>query len=320
MYKLKVYISDHFEQVLVLSVLIIILFTHYFIQQKLAFLNVYYLPVLIAGFFLGRRVTVLFSVFCILLVGIFFLSVPHFITKMEADLDTILSIVLWGSFLILTSYVVGTLAEDKEEKIKDLKNAYIGVLEILSKYLESTDRYTKGHSIRVANLSTEIAIAMELSRAEVENVKAAALLHDIGKVEVSMDLIQKAASLDKDEKKMVDAHSEKGARILKSVGGVLKEAVPIVMAHHEMYSDLWGNNDLSLTDGAKMGASIIAVADTYDAITSDRPYRAGKTPLQAIEEIEKCSGRQFHPKVVEAFKRVLAVKVDNFENNVLAVA
>jgi len=317
--RVKNYIFNNFERVLILIMLIAVLFVHYFVFQKIAFLNFYYLPVLLAGFFLGRRTAVLSGLFCVLLVGIFYVAVPQFFSNAMEDLDIIMSLTVWSSFLMLTSYIVGTLFEDKEQKIQDLKNAYLGVLEILSKYLESTDRYTKGHSIRVANIATEIAIAMELPRAEVENVKAAALLHDIGKVDVSMDLIRKAASLSEEEKKEVDSHSERGAKILKSVGNVLKEAVPIVLIHHRWYQDIYSDNDRSLTSEAKIGACIIAVADTYDAITSDRSYRAGKTPRQALEEIEKESGKQFHPEAGKAFRRVLAVKVDDFEGNIISM-
>ncbi len=317
MSRIKMYMFNHFEQTLILAVLTSILFINYFVFQKMAFLNFYYLPVLLAGFFLGRRTAVLFSLFSVLLVTIFFIATPHFSTEIEGDSDMAMSLMSWGSFLILTSYVVGTLFKDKERRIGDLKNAYLGVLEILSKYLESADRYTKGHSIRVANLATEIAIAMELSRNEVENVKAAALLHDIGKVDVSMELIQKAASLTEKEKKEVDAHSEKGAKILASVGNVLQEAVPIVLSHHRWYDDLYSSDDSSLSDEAKLGACIVAVADTYDAITSDRPYRAGKLPSNALEEIQKHSGKQFHPDVVRAFSTVLQIKVDELEHNVI---
>ncbi len=80
--------------------------------------------------------------------------------------------------------------ERKEHRLHDLKNAYIGILAILAKYLESTDRYTKGHSVRVSDLAMEIAIAMELHRGEVENIRAAGLLHDIGKMEISGEILR----------------------------------------------------------------------------------------------------------------------------------
>jgi len=314
--KFKAYVFNHFEQVLVLTSLVSILFVHYFVYQKMAFLNFYYLPVLLAGFFLGRRTAVLFSVFCILLVTIFFITTPQFFSARGGTFEISISLILWGSFLMLASYVTGTLFMHKERGIQDLKNAYIGVLEILSKYLESTDRYTKGHSIRVAQLATEIAIAMGFHRTDVENIKAAALLHDIGKVDVSIDLIRKASKLTIVEKKAVDTHVEKGVNLLKSVGNVLSEAVPIVESHHKFYKDMEKDNAKSLSSEAKLGAYIIAVADTYDAIVTDRPYRAGKTPAKALEEIEKESGNQFHPEVVKAFKRVYETKISEFEDNV----
>ncbi len=146
---------------------------------------------------------------------------------------------------------------------------------------------------------------MELSRQHVDNIKAAALLHDIGKTEISMDIVNKAASLSKEEKELMASHTEKGAEILGMVGGILKEAVPIVLAHHKYYfeSEKFSSDE---SDKIPIGAAIIAVADAYDAIVTDRPYRAGKPPWKAYEEIEKEAGKQFHPEVVKAFKRVLS--------------
>jgi putative nucleotidyltransferase with HDIG domain len=315
--RFKTYLYNHFEQVLILAVLLSILFVHYSVYQKMAFLNFYYLPVLLAGFFLGRRAAVLFGFFCVLLVLVFLISVPQFFTPVEGELNTVMSLVLWGSFLLLTGYITGTLFMSKEASLRDLKNAYLGVLEILSKYFEAADRYTKGHSVRVAGLATEIAIAMGLPRMQVENIKAAALLHDIGKVDVSMNLIKKASGLSEDEKKAIDTHSEKGAKILSSLGGVLKEAVPIVLSHHKKYKDLAQEGEELLSSETTIGACIVAVADAYDAITTDRPYRAGKTPLKALEEIEEESGQQFHPGVVKAFRKIFETKAIEQDENII---
>jgi len=145
---------------------------------------------------------------------------------------------------------------------------------------------------------------MGLSKNEVETIKAAALLHDIGKTEISMSIVNKAASLTESERKIIDLHPEKGAAILGPVSGVLKEAVPIVLAHHAYYfdSDKYSSEN---SQSYPIGASIIAVADAYDAIVTDRPYRAGQPPWKAYEEIEKESGKRFHPEVIKAFKTVL---------------
>jgi HD-GYP domain-containing protein (c-di-GMP phosphodiesterase class II) len=220
---------------------------------------------------------------------------------------------------MLTGYITGTLFTQKTRSIDDLKNAYMGVLEILSKYLESADRYTKGHSVRVAKLSMEIGIAMTLPRMTIENIKAAALLHDIGKVDVSMDLIRKASSLTEEEKREVDAHTMKGASILKSVGNVLQDAVPIVLLHHKTYKELQELDDKTVSEETKISAGIIAVADTYDAIITDRPYRAGKSPVKALEEVEAGSGSQFYPEIVEAFKKVFVNEIAEPESEVVAL-
>ena len=155
----------------------------------------------------------------------------------------------------------------------------------------------------------DIAIAMQLSRAEVENIRVAALLHDIGKVEISANLIGKAASLTKGEMAEVAEHSERGARLLTSVGGVLKEAIPIVLEHHKHYSQMEKPNN-GQPSTQSLGARIVAVADSFDAMVTDRPYRKGMQPWQAMEEIRRCSGEQFDPEVVEVFESVLAHKAE----------
>ncbi|NOR21686.1 MAG: HD domain-containing protein [Candidatus Aminicenantes bacterium] len=236
MEKIKEYFFKHFEKIIVVSILLGIVLINYFTPYKIGFLNFFYLPIIAAGYFLGQRMAVLTAVLCILIVAFFLLLFPSsFFTAGINKTYIIVSLVAWSSFLILTSAAIGYLYEEKENKIKELRSAYMGILEILSKYLESADRYTQGHSVRVAHLSEDIARTMGLSPLEVENVRAAALLHDIGKIEISLDVLHKAAALTDEEKELMNSHSEKGARIISLVGGVLKEAVPIVAAHHKYF-------------------------------------------------------------------------------------
>ncbi|NQU07581.1 MAG: HD domain-containing protein, partial [Candidatus Abyssubacteria bacterium] len=190
-----------------------------------------------------------------------------------------------------------------------LRQAYVGVLEILVKYLESTDPYTRGHSERVSEHAMDIAVALELPRQEVENIRVAALLHDIGKVEISAELIGKAASLTEEEVAEVAEHSEKGARLLQSVGSVLNNAVPIVLEHHQYFTQMDAPTDGALTLSS-LGTRIVAVADSFDAMTTDRPYRKGVQPWQALEELKRHRGKQFDPEVVDAFASVVAQKLE----------
>lgn len=308
MEKIKFYIFKHFEKILILIILLSIFAITYLVPYKIGFLNFFYLPIIAAGYSLGRRMAVLTAFFCILVVVVFLLLSPSsFFTPDTENVYVIVSLTAWGSFLILTSAAIGYLYQEKEKKIKDLKAAYIGILEILSKYLESADKYTKGHSVRVSHLSEDIARVMGLTSFDRENIKVAALLHDIGKTEISMDIVRKAASLTSSENELMSSHTEKGARIISLVGGVLEEAVPIVVAHHKYYFE---DKDFSSnkTEKIPIGAAVIAVADSYDAMITDRPYRKGRQPWEAYKEIEKGAGKQFHPQVVKAFKEVLMTK------------
>ena len=307
--QLKQLLLLNFEKVLAALILVATFSGAYFIHEATIVLNFYYLPVLVAAYFLGRRTGLLVAIFSILLVVICALVFPTRFLAYRSSLEHLSILFAWGGFLMLTSITVGTLYEANERRLQDLKNAYVGIVEILSKYLESTDPYTKGHSERVAALAMEISIAMELARAEVETIRVAGLLHDIGKIEVSGEILRKAAQLTSSEKEMMEEHTERGARLLSTVGSVLKEVVPIVLAHHRYFTTLEAGG--GETGAIPLGARIVAVADAFDAMTTDRPYRRGVPPWQAVEEIAGKAGKQFDPHVVEAFKRVVGRKMES---------
>jgi len=285
-------------------VMFLILLIILFVPYKIGFLNFFYLPIILAGYFAGKKTAVLTSLFCILLIALLIIVSPSsfFIPGLDKTF-VIINLLAWSSFLVLTSAAMGYLYDERKKKIRDLKSAYVGILEILTKYLESADKYTQGHSVRVSHMADNIAQVMGMPSWERENIRTAALLHDIGKIEISMDILQKAASLTKTEKEVIDSHSQKGARLISLVGGVLEEAVPIILAHHKFHIE---KNEASQQkrEQIPLGAEIIAVADAYDAIITDRPYRAGQPPWKAFREIERESGKQFHPGVVSAFKEV----------------
>jgi putative nucleotidyltransferase with HDIG domain len=203
MEKFKSIVLKHFEELLVMTIGLMIIVVNFFVIQKLAFLNFYYLPVLVGGYVMGRKMALLASLFCTALIAFSVINNPQIFLVEKGALLLATDLMIWSGFLILTAYMVGTLYEQKEKKISELRNAYIGVLEILAKYLESYDRDTRSHSLRVADYATGIAVAMDLSQTEVENIKVAALLHDIGKIDISSDLIKKAASLSTEEKEII---------------------------------------------------------------------------------------------------------------------
>ena len=309
MEQIKQYIIKHFEKLLVALIFIVAFLGTYFIEEVSLIFNFYYLPVLIASYFLGRRIGILVALLSILDVLICAMLFPQRFFSDGILWHSIVKLSSWSVFLFLASVTVGTLYEQNERRLQDLKNAYIGIVEILAKYLESTDRYTKGHSVRVSELAMETAIAMELPRTQVDTIRAAGLLHDIGKIEISAEVLGKAAALTSEEKALMDSHAVKGGFLLSSVGSVLKEVVPIVIAHHKYFMDTIEGSE---KDAQKipLGARIVAVADAFDAMVTDRPYRKGMQPWNALEELVAKSGKQFDPEVVNAFKRVVSQKME----------
>jgi putative nucleotidyltransferase with HDIG domain len=305
MNRIKAYFVSNFEQITVLTILLSVTVTSYFLEEKMVMLNFFYLPTLAAGYYISRRASMLVAILSILTVTFFAVVKFDAFSAGRGMVYVASSLGGWAGFLILTSHVVGVLSEQKAKQVQEIQRAYVGVLEILVKFLESRDPYTKGHSDRVAEHAMNIAIAMGLPRDEVENIRVAALLHDIGKIDISSDLIQKSASLTEKEMRQVSEHTDKGADMLLRVGNIMKGAIPIVLEHHKYFTEMDDRHDPST-----LGTRIVAVADSFDAMTTDRPYRAGMQPWQALDELRRCAGEQFDPDVVEAFERVLSARFE----------
>lgn len=301
--KVKSFIINHFEAILVIILLGSITFILFFVAQKIGFLSFYYLPVLIASATMGIRTGVLTSFLCVLAVVFTIIVFPQMYTPPpgNAFLGLALNTLPWMGFLILSAYTVGYFSEVARNQYEILKNAHIGIVEILIKMMESADKYTEGHSIRVSKIAVDIASVMGLSQEEIENIRVAALLHDIGKFDISKELLLKTSALTQNDTEKIMTHSQKGAEMVSKMGPILKNAVPLILAHHDYYIKDMEKNDKEIP----LGAKTIAVADAYDAMVTDRSYRKGRPPWQAIQEIRKASGTQFDPNVVEAFEKIV---------------
>ncbi|HET8668463.1 MAG TPA: HD-GYP domain-containing protein, partial [Terriglobales bacterium] len=207
-------------------------------------------------------------------------------------------IMAWGGILIVTGYTMGSLYERKERHLRELRQTYHGVLMILCQ-LVSKDKYTQNHSYRVSVYAASIASELGLDDNQIEDIRAASLLHDIGKLEISRELLYKAAKLSAEESMEMSLHVEKGGAMLQTVGGSLTRVIPIVLAHHDKF-DGSGTNERGGQE-IPLEARIISVADVYDALTSDRPYRKAMSPFEARDTITKGAGTEFDPRVVDAF-------------------
>lgn len=193
------------------------------------------------------------------------------------------------------------IAVENSQLYQRLKESFYDTVEALAEAVEKKDRYTGGHTKRVVYYSMCIAKYMDLTPEELDRVRLGAVLHDVGKIGIEDSILKKPAPLDPYEWPVMKTHPQLGYEIMKRVEG-LKDVIGGMRFHHER----WDGKGYPLGlkgEEIPMIARIIAVADTYDAMVSTRPYRKGLDPKVAYDEITKNSGTQFCPTVVEAFKK-----------------
>jgi putative nucleotidyltransferase with HDIG domain len=193
-----------------------------------------------------------------------------------------------------------------EEKVEDqmigTRKLFLGAIEALVSALEAKDKYTGGHSRRVTEIALATGKQLGLSEQDLENLRWGSLLHDVGKIAVHQETHNKPGSLTPEEYEHIMIHPQKGADIVRPV--VNGKITEIIEHHHDHY-DGSGLHQVVGGDDIPLGARIIAVADAFDAMTSDRPYRAAMSVAQAMEEIKRYAHSQFDPTIVAAFLKAV---------------
>lgn len=300
-------IADYFkvdkELIIVFLLVAIAGFIFFFVSNQRAFLTMFYIPVLIGAYHFGKRYATNAAVLSGILVFVIAYYYPaSFAMPSDEGLYRWLDLVTWLGFLLVMGYYVGLLYERKENAKEEIKKTYQGIIEMLSLIIDSVDKQTQSHSYRVSVVAERIAIQMKCPLQEIENIKIAALLHDLGKLGLSAEVLNKIGKLSAEEREHVKAHVKIGAQFIAPVGGRVLDLLPYILLHHEKY-DGTGYQSV-IGEGVPLGARIIAVADYYDALLSDRPYRQGLSPLTVRDEILQNSGKHFDPAVVEAFAAI----------------
>jgi putative nucleotidyltransferase with HDIG domain len=298
-------IRQQFERVnkelwLILSMFIIAWMLNALVDAGRMMLSFYTLPTLGSAYMYGRRHATLTAFASVLLVALLSGMTPQVIgaNALAPTAERWADFTAWGGMLMITGYLMGSLCEHKNRQLKEMRETYNGVLTLLRHFI-SKDEYTEHHSHRVSEYAVRIAAHLGLSSERIEDVRAAGLLHDIGKLEVSRELLYKAARFTREEYQEIQRHVDRGVSVLETVGGSLRRVIPIVLAHHDKY-DGSGYHPTSGT-AIPLEARIISVADVWDSLTSDRPYRKAMSPFDAKEIIVKGAGTDFDPKVVDAF-------------------
>lgn len=257
-------------------------------------LGLYTLPTIYSAYSYGRRHAVLTALASIcMVVLLLFVSPAVLHNRLQLPQQEWYDIAAWAGILLVTAYAMGSLYEWKEKHLRDLHQSYDGILMILQ-HIAADDKYSQNHPYRVSLCATKIAEQMGLETERVEDVRAAALLHEVDKVGISREILYRAANLSAEEAERIDAGWVNG-KGPKLQGGALRRIVPIVLSYQ---------NSLEQAQKGRGGPQgpletrILMVADAYDSLTSARTARV--SPSEAMQRIEQRAGIEYDADVVEA--------------------
>ncbi|HEU4993325.1 MAG TPA: HD domain-containing protein [Gemmatimonadaceae bacterium] len=294
----KRFVNRYFERLLVVVLVASLLLIQQFIEYKLAFLSFYYLPIILAGFLVGRRMAVWAAVFIVLLVG-FLQAFRGIESGAGIGAEEVFHLIPWGGFLILTGYCVGVLAEQRKARTDDVRATYLTMLELLTLHVDSSDRMRRGHSHRVGERAVALAHELGLTDEQQEDLRVAGLLHEMGPGDPRLARLMSDMPTSRDRK-------------LNSMRSALRY-VDEYSHYHEVVSTGWPVDKTRISIGAK----ILAVADAYETLQTPTPARQAFAPWTALEEIERGAGTTFASEVVKALRRVAAierVEAESLEN------
>ncbi len=321
------FLRGNFEKIFISVSIIAAALITYFIPNNISFLNFFFLPVILAGYYVGIRLSVPGAVFCVCLVVFYAIVSPVQLQQPHDTVQVVLFVLTWGCFLILAGALVGNQQEkirlersklvelnsEISSSFEKLKKARVETVIGMATLSECRDFRTGLHLQRVSRLCKLLAEELRskpefegyITDEYVNDLVLSSVLHDIGKVGTPDSVLLKPGPLTEDEFELAKAHTLIGGNALdeveKRMGGrsFFTLGKQIAYSHHERWDGTGYPRGLSGND-IPLSARIVAVADTYDAITMDRVYRKGMPHEEAMRRIREASGTQFDPRVVEA--------------------
>jgi putative nucleotidyltransferase with HDIG domain len=296
--------SANKELWVILSMFILAGLLNYAVASQRVLIGLYALPTIMSAYCYGRRHATLTAFASIIFVGLFAYYKPGLLSQqpvMSSGISRWYEFLAWGAILLVMAYSMGTLYDKSKQRFEELQQTYRGLIVILRNFI-SKDQYTENHCYRVSIYAAKIAEVLGLGWQQIEDIRSAGMLHDLGKLDISRELLYKAAKLSADEHDSIKKHVSTGVGMLDPLSTPLGRVLPIVLAHHEKFD---GSGYYKTSgEGIPVESRILSVADVYDALTSDRPYRKAMSPYDAEEIIVKGSGTEFDPEVVQAFSKV----------------
>ena len=282
---------------LLLGIFAIALLINTVVAEHRMLLGFYVFPTIFSAYYYGRRhavLTALASIFLILAIA-FFNPVVLGRSFEFVEEEPWFEFMVWGGTLVVIGYLMGTLYERKEAHLRDLRQSYEGILMMLQ-HIASDHKYSQNHPYRVSLTASKIAEQMELGSERVDDVRAAALLHEIDKVGISYEILYQAANLTQHELREMQSDLEQGRELTVNRGSALRRVIPVLLAHRALMERA---EHSQTPPKAPLEARILVVADVYDSLTSARNERI--SPSEAMARITQRSGIEYDSDVVDAF-------------------
>jgi hypothetical protein len=254
-------------------------------QYGLVVLNLFFLPVVLAGYFLGRTSSGLLAFFCALAVTAVTTLQGTAFAAYASPAVIGLALTVWAAVLGMTALLMGTLCDERARTVSDLQKAYVGVVDVLSKYLQSGNPRVKDRSTRIAELSQFVAQDMRLPQKAIDDVRVAALLHDLGDVRITTQLINKAVSAIDRDAAAARKYTFLGAELVQSLGAVLESALPLVVSQDDAVRDCLATQDGCRPEEVPLGARIISAVRAYDTLLQGEAGAAPLSPEAALRAL-----------------------------------
>jgi HD-GYP domain-containing protein (c-di-GMP phosphodiesterase class II) len=278
---------------------------YHFNGYKMVVLNLFYLPVVLAAFYLGRYRAGILALFCV--IGASLVAVMNLDTPVIYSLPVVvaLSIAVWGAVLGMTALLVGHLSDERQRKTNELQEAYVGVVEVMSQYLQSAHPKLKARSVRVAELSQQVAQELKLSAKQIEDIRVAALLYDMKDVEITARVIRRAmGSLEADSTELTQ-HTFQGKDLVLSLGSVLSGAMPLLLSRSDAMALASLADSAEMSTDIPLGAQVIEVVRAYESLIDGEYGQPIVTPQEALHELLHSGRESYDANVLRALERAV---------------
>lgn len=272
---------------------------------KMVALNLFYLPIVLSGYYLGRTSAGILALFCTLAVTVAATLRPGGFAAYSSPIMIGLALTVWASVLGLTAILVGTLCDERAKKVDELHQAYVGVVEVLSRYLQSGDRRIKARCVRIAELCQDVAATMRLSGKEIDDIRVGALLRDLGNLEITTKMLTRAVDTLETSRGASEKHTFMGTDLVHSLCTVLHSAFPMIVSEDDGVDSALGGSQQDQPTSVPVGARIIKTVRAYDLLAVSDVGAVAETPKDAIDTLRQDRDGEYDTEVLDVLENLL---------------